>query len=238
MMCAALVADWRKRFAATTAYKYRHHLRQILRWMEAQGAPRIDLPTVPKPSARAVTASPDELAKLFASPAPFLRLFMLLYFQCGLRLAETLEVTPYSWNPAEHTVVVPTKGGRWRSAEVTPEIEALFLAGGPALTDKTPFIHILHGGPISKCGVTQAFTTHKKKCGISENITPHDLRRTAATILYQATKDLRVPQQLLGHKNLQSTLTYLAPMAPDEARKYAELLRFDRFRPKEGDKPS
>ena len=57
----------------------------------------------------------------------------------------------------------------------------------------------------------------------------HDLRRSAATILYMATKDLRVPQQLLGHKNLASTLAYLAPMAPDEARRYQELLRFDHF---------
>jgi len=65
---------------------------------------------------------------------------------------------------------------------------------------------------------------------VNDELTAHDLRRTAATILYGATKDLRVPQQLLGHKNLSSTLEYLAPLAPDEARRYAELLRFDKFK--------
>ncbi|MGH9677063.1 MAG: tyrosine-type recombinase/integrase, partial [Candidatus Acidiferrum sp.] len=100
-----------------------------------------------------------------------------------------------------------------------------------------PCINILHGKPIQRAGMQHAFRKHADRCGVSHNVTPHDLRRTAATILYAATKDLRVPQQLLGHKDLSSTLSYLAPLAPDEARRYAQLLRFDKFHPKEGEKP-
>lgn len=164
-----------------------------------------------------------------ANPQPFLRLYMLLYFQCGLRASEALAVTPRSWNPEQHTVSIPVKGKKTRTAEVTPEVETLFDAAHGDATETRSFIELLRGKPVTQNSMRQAWEKHRKKCRISEQVTAHDLRRTAATILYTATKDLRVPQQLLGHQNLASTLRYIAPMAPDEARRYAELLRFDKF---------
>lgn len=155
---------------------------------------------------------------------------MLLYLQCGLRRAETLRVTSRSWDRQAHTVTIEVKGGRVRVAQITPDVEVLLAAADenhPAPDD--PYIHVLHGKPITPHGLAKAWTRHKAACAINPHLVPHDLRRTAATILYTATKDLRVPQQLLGHKNLPSTLEYLAPLHPDEARKYAELLRFDKF---------
>jgi integrase len=227
-MVAALVANWRKRHKPQTAYNYRSKLRQVLRLLEDYGAPRIVPPKVPIPHARAVIASGDEIARLFKQPTPWLRLYMLLYFQCGLRSAEALRVTPRSWNREEHTVTIEVKGGGTRTAQITRDVELIFEACGEPEKD-TPFLHIVRGRPITAAGLKFAWQKHRAACGVSPLVTAHDLRRTAATILYNATHDLRVPQQLLGHKNLASTLQYLAPMAPDEARKYFELLRFDKF---------
>ena len=163
------------------------------------------------------------------NPQPFLRLYMLLYFQCGLRASEALATTPRNWNPEQHTVTIPVKGKKMRTAEVTPEVETLFLAAHAQATDDRSFIELLRGRPVTQNSLRQQWQRHRTNCGISPKVTAHDLRRTAATILYAATKDLRVPQQLLGHQNLASTLRYIAPLAPDEARRYAELLRFDKF---------
>jgi integrase/recombinase XerC len=164
-----------------------------------------------------------------ANPQPFLRLYMLLYFQCGLRSSEALAVSPRTWNPETHAVTIPVKGKKMRTAEVTPEVETLFLAAHAEPTDHRSYIELLRGRQVTAHSIRQQWQAHRDKCGISNAVTAHDLRRTAATILYAATKDLRVPQQLLGHQNLASTLRYIAPMAPDEARRYAELLRFDKF---------
>jgi len=186
---------------------------------------------VNKPEARSTVATPEELVSLFNSPPPYLRLFMLLYLQCGLRRSETLRVTPRSWDPEAHTVTIEVKGGRKRVAQLTPDAENLLRAIDPVTIDPDkPFLWALKGKKVTLGALHRAWLRHKRACEVNDELTAHDLRRTAATILYGATKDLRVPQQLLGHKNLSSTLEYLAPLAPDEARRYAELLRFDKFK--------
>lgn len=45
--------------------------------------------------------------------------------------------------------------------------------------------------------------------GITRKLTFHDLRRTTAVHAYEVTRDLRVVQALLGHKELAHTLYYL-----------------------------
>ena len=221
---------WKEKLSRYTATSYRARLRKLLETLETFGAPHITPPRVPSPHQRATVATGDELARLMENPQPFLRLYMLLYFQCGLRSAEALAVTPRTWNRENHTVTIRVKGGSSRAAEVTPEVETLFLAAHGEESDDRSFIELLRGRTVTATSIRKAWEKHRTKCAISEKVTAHDLRRTAATILYHATKDLRVPQQLLGHKNLASTLRYIAPMAPDEARRYAELLRFDHFK--------
>jgi integrase len=225
----AMLAGWRKDKRPSTAKNYRHELAIILRAIAEQGGPQIELPKLPRPHQRGVTASVDELAKLLKEPAAWLRLFILLYFQCGLRRAEALRVTPRSWNREAQTVTVAVKGGGTRTVHISPDVEALLVSAGNPDQDQ-PYLWALRGKRLTFGGLTRAWEKHKKKCGVNPNLNAHDLRRTAATILYTATKDLRTAQELLGHKNLQSTLHYLAPLHPDDARKYAELLRFQNFK--------
>jgi integrase len=228
-MIGALIATWRKRHKASTAYNYRSKLKALLTAMVPFGLAPMRVPKVPLPQIRATIASGDELYRLLKEPPAFLRLFMLLYLQCGLRRSEALAVTPRTWDREHHTVTIRVKGGRMRTAQITDDVEHLLVSAGDPEPD-TSYIDALRGRHISDSGIRTAWRTHRRKCGVNPDLTAHDLRRTAATILYHATKDLRVPQQLLGHKNLASTLSYLAPMAPDEARKYQELLRFEHFK--------
>lgn len=238
LMVGALTAKWAKSLARNTAYNYRAKLQQLLGTLQGFGAPPLKAPKLPRPTPRPVVATGAELERLLRDPAPALRLFILLYFQCGLRRSEALRVTPRSWNRETHTITVEVKGGRTRCAAVSPDVEALFLSAGHDPEPDRPFMAILAGrNNYTAETIRRAWHHHRKKCGINPKVTAHDLRRTAASILYAATKDLRAPQQLLGHQNLASTLLYLAPLAPEETRRYQELLRFDRFHPQEGEKP-
>lgn len=63
--------------------------------------------------------------------------------------------------------------------------------------------------PFEASVLPKHFRTLKEKCGITRSLRPHDFRRTTATRIYDATKDLRVVQAALGHSNLGSTLWYL-----------------------------
>ena len=228
-IATGLVNGWKSRLRPSTAWAYRYKLQHLLRALETFGAPRIDAPKLRIPNTRGVTATPDEIARLLKDPPPHLRLFILLYLQCGLRFSEAVAVTPRTYNAEAHTVTIPVKGDRIRTAEVTTDVEDMFTAAGPDPDPDKPYIWILRGRRLCNTSLRAAWQAHRDKCGVNRNVTAHDLRRTACTILYHQTKDLRIAQQLLGHKHLESTLRYLAPIAPDEARRYAELLRFDRF---------
>ena len=224
------MAEWKKRLRKSTLALYRHNLQRLLETLATFGAPTIRAPKVPYGPQRAITATTEELARLLHSPEPFMRLYLLLYFQAGLRHHEMLRVTPRTWNPEQHTITIEIKGGKTRTAQLTADIERLFEAAKPwEGREDQSFVSLLHGRPIGDNSLRNAWQRHRNQCGVNITVTAHDLRRTAASIVYAATKDLRDAQQLLGHQNLSSTLKYIAPLAPNEARRYAELLRFDHF---------
>jgi site-specific recombinase XerD len=62
--------------------------------------------------------------------------------------------------------------------------------------------------------------------GALVTLTPHDLRRTYARLMYQADVDLLSIQQNLGHADSATTLGYIGPMDA-EARRAPALIQFD-----------
>jgi hypothetical protein len=129
-MIGALLGSWKTRYAKSTAYGYRNKLKNLLTAMQPFGLQPMKTPRLPPPPARAVTATHNELVLLLSDPEPWLRLFILLYLQCGLRRSEALAVTPRTWDREQHTVTIPVKGGSTRTAQVTADVEILFSGGG------------------------------------------------------------------------------------------------------------
>ena len=64
--------------------------------------------------------------------------------------------------------------------------------------------------PISNDAVRGLLHGLRRRAGIARRITPHDLRRTYATWLWEAGVDTRVVQVLLGHESPETTSRHAA----------------------------
>lgn len=206
---AALIARWRVRYAIATVRKHVSAIRAPLREFN----PVIRLPRLPTPPLRGVTATAEEAERAIQAARPALKLLIILAYDSGLRYAEAESISRQNWNPETHCITFVGKGGYTRTVPVSTRAEALFSV----LTDTNlEFVQQLQP---HKSAQTLRLQWHflRKKLGM-RHINLHDFRRTIATRLYAQTKDLRAPQELLGHKWLHSTIRYLAPLGDQKLR--------------------
>ena len=81
----------------------------------------------------------------------------------------------------------------------------------------------LKGEPISRQGFWKFLKEYGKKANIQKEITPHLIRKSMALHLMENGADLEMVQELLGHKNIALTKSYVANFKPrilSDYRKY------------------
>jgi integrase len=207
--CLGIINRWRDRYAQSTLYALRQHLRRFLDMLETCGAPRIALPKIKPGKPRRVIATAVETAQLLKHAQPHLRLLLLLWRHLGLRFHEGTQLAPQNFNAEKHEITFVKKGGEEHTLPTTPDIEALFAIApdeGPAI----PYVHALRGaGGKTDDTLRHQYEQLRKKLGINPNLQPHDLRRTLAVAIYDRTNDIRAVSQVLGHESLASTASYL-----------------------------
>lgn len=79
------------------------------------------------------------------------------------------------------------------------------------------------GNKYNKRTIQQIVKNSSKNTGIEKNVHPHTLRHSFATHLLEAGADIRYIQELLGHKNLQTTQIY-THVANKDIKNLANLL--------------
>ena len=65
-----------------------------------------------------------------------------------------------------------------------------------------------YGERLSTQGIANIISQFRKDAGIAQDITPHMLRHTVATLLLRNGVDIRVVQEFLGHASIATTQRY------------------------------
>lgn len=133
-----------------------------------------------------------------------------LFYSSGLRVSELCNLKLSDLNLEEGFIRVKGKGNRERIALLNKEaIEVLkrYLNERKNVFDEYLFLNS-RGKRISRQSVWKIVKKYSKYAGIDKNVKPHTLRHTFATHLLNEGLDLRVVQELLGHKSIATTEIY------------------------------
>lgn len=157
----------------------------------------------------------DEMAALMDAPALQRsertrdRAILELLYASGLRVAELSSLNLEDIDRAERTVRVVGKGNKERvvpfGAKAARALETYLSGRGGA---RGPLFLNARGSRLSIRGIYGVVRYQARAAGIVRRVTPHTLRHTFATHLLDAGADLRVIQELLGHRRLSTTQRY------------------------------
>lgn len=140
------------------------------------------------------------------------RPWLLLAAFAGLRAIEIAGLRAEDVDLSAGLLIVMGKGGKERPVPIHPLVrEALLpLLGGKGYL----FAHWDKPGPPTAHNVSYALNHHLRREGITA--TAHTARHWFLTMVYRASKDLRLTQELAGHASPNTTAQY-AKHSPDQA---------------------
>ena len=144
-----------------------------------------------------------------------LAIFETLY-SCGIRISELTGLNVYDVDFEQCLIRVLGKGDQERIVPVGKKAVAaiqnyrkrLHLEKGIGTEDNSPLFLNKDNGRLTTRSIARILDKISKECGLLIPVSPHALRHTFATHMLDAGADLRVVQELLGHKSLSTTQKY------------------------------
>ena len=155
--------------------------------------------------------SDNDFTRMYLIAEPWMRAFLLLTRTLGLRKSEALNAKPRDIALDTNRLTFRRKHEGSSNLPLTPELQSLFQYAATHDPD-APLVQTLAQRKVCQQFFYRHWWALKRRAAVDPNIIPHDLRRTAASRVYEQTRDLRIAQKLLGHRNLEATLHYLGPL--------------------------
>lgn len=146
------------------------------------------------------------------SPIRDKAVFELLY-ATGIRCAELINIQYKDIDLVNKTVRICGKGNKERivlfGSKAQKKLEEYLQYERPPITAPTdPLFLNSRKRQINRGSVLQIFGMFRTFLNVGRHLTPHKIRHSFATHLLNQGADLRVVQELLGHKSLSSTEKY------------------------------
>jgi len=137
------------------------------------------------------------------------RALLELLYASGLRVAEGCGLDVDDLDEARRTVRVLGKGDKERMVPVgETALEALAAYLERRGRRRGPLFLNARGGRLTARSAHRIVRARARAAGISQRVTPHTLRHSFATHMLGAGADLRLIQELLGHRRLSTTQRY------------------------------
>jgi integrase len=159
--------------------------------------------------------------------ALLLRSVFYLLWQGGLRSGEVemLRFSDFYISPSNHSQRLFIRDGKWRKGRAVyltdVALEALRSYLMVRGTEKAGgFVFVRNGVPLKRHYLSQRLKTIGRQVDVT--VSPHRLRHTFATQLLNVGCQVTSIQKLLGHTNLNTTMTY--------ARAFDQTVMSDYFR--------
>jgi integrase len=154
--------------------------------------PRLPRPMPDAEIAQALTQAPCDVAPILS-----------LAVYAGLRACEIAQLRVEDFR-AGVLVVRESKGGGETAVPISPTLAAT-LARCPLPASGWLFPS-RHGGHVSRSRICGLANDYLRSLGIVHTL--HSLRHGFGTAVYRSTRDLRLTQELMRHRSIQSTVGY------------------------------
>lgn len=200
-------------------------LRSFQNFLKAQGIKLGLQIKSPRPDKKLpITLSVDEIFYLLdslknetlptKSPLRDKTIFELIY-ATGVRCSELVGITLSDINFEERTIKVMGKGRKERlvlfGSKAETSLHSYLHDERPSLlknkTEKHLFLNN-NGGQLTQRSVQRIFEMFRKFLKVDRKLSPHKIRHSFATHLLNQGVDLRIIQELLGHKTIATTEIY------------------------------
>ncbi len=137
-------------------------------------------------------------------------------YDCGLRVSEVTNLKISNIFIKDQYIKITGKGGQERLVPITSlalkyiniyKNEIRINLNIPEQFKDILFLN-KYGKPISRIMIFKIVKKLKEQSNTSKNISPHTFRHSFATHLLEGGADLRVIQEILGHKSITTTEIY------------------------------
>ena len=165
----------------------------------------------PEDTLPAVLTQEQVLALVHAEPDLMMRTIFITIYAAGLRISEVVRLTTADLNSERMVIHVrQAKGHKDRFVMLSEQNLSVLRTYWKATR---PQGALLFPGQkptrwITERSVQRAFRDAANRAGLDASVTPHTLRHGFATHLLEQGVDIRVIQDLLGHRNINSTARY------------------------------
>ncbi len=152
---------------------------------------------------------------------------VMLGCSTGLRVSAIAQINVSDINFSQHRIKVVEKGGVGKYVYIGTNVENQLSTW---LTNRAQIMGEKNCSALFVSNQKKRITTEcirqiikRNTYNINKNITPHKMRATCATRLYEKTGDIYLVQQQLGHSNIKNTRKY-AKVNTDKMREAANIL--------------